>query len=179
MKLNSKTFQWHSKMPKILEEHEGIIKEKTMEYQKALKLRRDRFLEELEACNTQVDDFYTYGNVDELAKYLKKAQTLSTKLNLSKEKIQQFNMEEEAFQWELTNYPLWKATVEKLNPFLGLYETSMAFVNKQKTWFESPMGTHNPEDIESEVKTSWELVSRLENEFCDIPAARELVVNVR
>ena len=179
MKLNSKTFQWHAQMPKILEEHESIIKEKTMEYQKALKLRRDRFLEELEATNAQVDDFYSYGNVEELPKYMKKAQTLNTKLNLSKEKIQQFNMEEKAFQWELTNYPLWKATVEKLNPFLGLYETSMAFMNKQKTWFESPMGTHNPIDIEQEVKSSYALVSNLENEFSDIPSARELVINVR
>lgn len=179
MKLNSKTFQWHAQMPKILEEHESIIKEKTMEYQKALKLRRDRFLEELEATNAQVDDFYSYGNVEELPKYMKKAQTLNTKLNLSKEKIQQFNMEEKAFQWELTNYPLWKATVEKLNPFLGLYETAMAFMNKQKTWFESPMGTHDPNDIEQEVKSSWELVSKLEDEFSDIPSARELVINVR
>jgi hypothetical protein len=37
----------------------------------------------------QVDDFYTYGNVDELAKYLKKAQTLNTKLELCREKIEQ------------------------------------------------------------------------------------------
>ena len=72
-----------------------------------------------------------------------------------------------------------KATVDKLNPFLGLYETSMAFVNKQKTWFESPMGTHDPRDIEAEVDASWGLVSRLEGEFSDIPSARELVVNVR
>jgi len=34
-----------------------------------------------------VDDFYSYGNVDELPKYMKKAQTLSTKLELSKEKV--------------------------------------------------------------------------------------------
>ncbi len=51
-----------------------------------------------------------------------------------------------------------QATVDKLNPFLGLYETSMAFVNKQKTWFESPMGTHDPRDIEREVDASWRLV---------------------
>jgi len=88
-------------------------------------------------------------------------------------------MEEDAFEWDKTNYPLWQATVDKLNPFLGLYETSMAFVNKQKTWFESPMGTHDPKDIECEVDASWQLVSRLEGEFSDIPAARELVVNVR
>lgn len=53
-------------------------------------------------------------------------------------------MEETAFEWELTNYPLMQATVDKLNPFLNLYETSMEFMNKQKTWFESPMGTHDP-----------------------------------
>ena len=82
MKLNTKTFQWHAKMPEVFEEHSQIIKEKTMEYQKALKLRRERFIEELEAYNLQVDDFYTYGNVDELQKYLKKAQTLNTKLSL-------------------------------------------------------------------------------------------------
>ena len=88
-------------------------------------------------------------------------------------------MEETAFEWELTNYPLMQATVDKLNPFLGLYETSMEFMNKQKTWFESPMGTHDPKDIDAEVNSSWKLVSHLENEFCDIPSARELVVNVR
>ena len=134
MKLNTKTFQWHAKMPEVFEEHSQIIKDKTMEYQKALKLRRERFIEEMEAYNLQVDDFYTYGNVDELAKYLKKAQTLNTKLALCREKIEQFNMEETAFEWELTNYPLMQATVDKLNPFLGLYETSMEFMNKQKTW---------------------------------------------
>ena len=83
-----------------------------------------------------MDDFYTYGNVDDLSKYLKKAQTLNTKLELCREKIDQFNMEETAFEWELTSYPLMQATVDKLNPFLGLYETSMEFMNKQKTWLE-------------------------------------------
>jgi hypothetical protein len=46
-------------------------------------------------------------------------------------------MEETAFEWELTGYPLMQATVDKLNPFLGLYETSMEFMNKQKTWYKS------------------------------------------
>ncbi len=200
MKLNTKTFQWHAKMPKVLigplilavvaysrfrrslvlstqvfEEHESIIKEKTTEYQKALKLRRERFIEELETSNQQVDDFYSYGNVDELPKYMKKAQTLSTKLNLCKEKIQQFNMEEDAFEWEQTNYPLWQATVDKLNPFLGLYERSMDFVNKQKTWFESPMGTHDPRDIEKEVDASWKLVRRKNQETRSL----ERILNIR
>ena len=41
----------------------------------------------------QVDDFYTYGNVEELQKYMKKAQTLNTKLALCKEKIEQVILE--------------------------------------------------------------------------------------
>ena len=41
-------------MPQIFEEHDAIVKEKTAEYQKALKLRRERFVEELEAYNHQV-----------------------------------------------------------------------------------------------------------------------------
>ena len=44
-------------MPQIFEEHDGIVKEKTAEYQKALKLRRERFLEELEAYNHQVNKY--------------------------------------------------------------------------------------------------------------------------
>ena len=52
---------------------------------------------------------------------MKKASTLKTKLDLCKEKITQFNMEENAFEWEQTNYPLWKATVDKLKPFLGIF----------------------------------------------------------
>ena len=110
--------------------------------------------------------------MDELQKYMKKAETLNTKLACCKEKIEQFNMEENAFEWELTNYPLMQATVDKLNPFLNLYKTSMEFMNKQKTWFESPMGTHDPKDIDAEVNSSWKLVSHLESEFCDIPSAR-------
>lgn len=179
MKLNTKTFQWHAKMPKVFQEHESIIKEKTNEYQDALKLRRQKFVQELEASNAQVDEFYTYGDVNELSQYMKKAQVLNNKLSVFQETISQFNMEEGAFSWDETSYPLWQETVDKLKPFLGLYETSMAFVNKQKTWFESPMGTHDPKDIEAEVNSSWDLVSRLETEFVDIPSAKELVVNVR
>ena len=117
--------------------------------------------------------------IQKLLPFVFKKESVELKLFYYREKIDQFNMEETAFEWEQTNYPLMQATVDKLNPFLGLYETSMEFMNKQKTWFESPMGTHDPKDIDAEVNSSWKLVSHLENEFCDIPSARELVVNVR
>ena len=70
-------------------------------------------------------------------------------------------MEETAFEWELTNYPLMQATVDKLNPFLNLYETSMEFMNKQKTWFESPMGTHDPKVINITMMREKEIFQHL------------------
>jgi dynein heavy chain len=179
MKLNTKTFQWHAKMPSIFDEHRNIIQGKTSEYQKALKLKRERFQEELDSYSNQVEEFFTYGNVDELPKYLKKAQGLKTKLEIAEEKIKHFNMEEKAFEWELTNYPTLGDTQEKLAPFVRLYEISMDFMDKQKTWFESPMGTHHPADIEKQVEDSLKTVSKLEKDFSDIPAAKTLVVDVR
>lgn len=52
-------------------------------------------------------------------------------------------MEENTFGWDKTDYPLWQAPVDKLHSFLELDKTYLAFMNKQKTWFESPVGTHS------------------------------------
>lgn len=179
MKLNTKTFQWHAKMPSIFEEHRNIMLGKTNEYQKALKLKRDRFQEELDGYSSQVEEFFTYGSVDELPKYLKKAQALKTKLEVAEDKIKHFNMEEKAFEWEQTSYPTLAETQDKLAPFVRLYEISMDFMDKQKTWFESPMGTHHPDDINKQVEDSLKTVIKLEKDFSEIPAAKTLVVDVR
>ena len=45
-----------------------------------------------------MEEFFTYGSVDELPKYLKKAQALKTKLEVAEDKIKHFNMEEQAFE---------------------------------------------------------------------------------
>ena len=70
-------------------------------------------------------------------------------------------------------------TQEKLAPFVRLYEISMDFMDKQKTWFESPMGTHHPDDINKQVEDSLKTVIKLEKDFSEIPAAKTLVVDVR
>lgn len=56
MRLNSTTFQWHGRMPAIFEEHRLIVSEKKSQYEDALKLRRDRFAEELESYSKQVEN---------------------------------------------------------------------------------------------------------------------------
>lgn len=44
-------------------------------------------MEELESYAKQVEEFVTFGDLSELSKYLKKAQTLNSKLDTAMEKV--------------------------------------------------------------------------------------------
>ena len=46
--------------------------------------------------------------------------------------VEQFNIEEEAFDWEVTTYPVRKKVLDVLTPYLKLYETTVEFQTKYK-----------------------------------------------
>ena len=71
-----------------------------------LQHRRDRFVEELESYDAQVEELKTYGEIGELPLYLKKARNLSEKLKSAGDRVGAFNKEEKAFGWDTTQYPL-------------------------------------------------------------------------
>lgn len=48
IRLNSNVFQWYARMPDIFEEHKKIIKEKTDQFQDALKVCNDNIFKILE-----------------------------------------------------------------------------------------------------------------------------------
>ena len=52
-----------------------------------LQLRRERFTEELESYSKQMEEFQSYGDMSEIQRYLKKAQTLDTKLQAAADKV--------------------------------------------------------------------------------------------
>jgi dynein heavy chain len=62
----------------------------------------------LESYAKQVEEFQHFGNLEDLSKYLKRAQALDAKLQAASDKADKFNKEEEMFEWEVTNYPLRK-----------------------------------------------------------------------
>lgn len=53
----------------------------------------------------EVEEFREYRDVEELHKYLKKAQTLNRKLDAASQKILEFNEEEITFGWQNSRYP--------------------------------------------------------------------------
>lgn len=75
-----------------------------------------KFEEDLESYSKQVEEFQSYGDIEELPRYLKKALTLDARLQKAVEIIDQFNEEERAYGFEESNYPLRK----QVNLFLCL-----------------------------------------------------------
>lgn len=65
-------------------------------------------------------------------RYLKKAQNLDAKLQTAYEKIEAFNLEEESFGWDTTQYPQRQTILNTLKPYLQLYEMTVEFNNKYK-----------------------------------------------
>lgn len=95
------------------------------------------------------------------------------------EKIDAFNEEEAAYGFELSQYPLRKQVHEKLAPYKKLYDNAVNFFTKRDLWLNSQVGSHDPEEIETEVGTYYRNVYKLEKVFSDRPATHDLTKNVR
>lgn len=95
------------------------------------------------------------------------------------EKIDQFNEEEAAFKFELSQYPIRKQVHDKLMPYKKLYDNAVEFLDKYDLWMNSQVGTHDPEDIETDVALYYRTIYKLEKVFSDRPATQGLATTVR
>ncbi|KAK7506434.1 hypothetical protein BaRGS_00002546, partial [Batillaria attramentaria] len=179
IRLNAQVFMWHGRMPAVFEEHKLIVSEKRTQYEEALKLRRERFSEELESYAKQMEEFQSFGDMQEIQRYLKKAQALDNKLQAAADKIDAFNLEEEAFGWQTTAYPQRLAVINTLKPYLNLYELTVDFNNKHKDWMEGPMGNIDPDVVDVEVGNLWRGLYKLEKGFEGIQMPKKIAAKTK
>lgn len=107
-----------------------------------------------------------------------KLSLISSRLIHAMERIDEFNNEETAFGWELSQYPLRKQIYDKLNPYKKLYDNATEFLNKHDMWMKSRVGAHDPEEIEGDVGTYFRNIYKLEKVFADRPATLNLATTV-
>ncbi|XP_019945265.2 dynein axonemal heavy chain 7 isoform X2 [Paralichthys olivaceus] len=179
MKRNTQTIQWLKRMPSIFKEHQKIITVKAEQFQSGLKLCLEHFMEELESYSLQVEEFANFGELTDLSKYLKKAQALNAKLELATKKINDFNAEEEAYCWSVSQYPQRKNIQDKLTPFLRLYETSTDFLQQYEKWLHGPLSGVNPDKVEEDVSNYWRTLYKLEKGFLDFPKALNIATSMK
>ena len=67
-----------------------------------------------------------------MKRYQKKAQGLETRLEEATEKMETFHAEEDAFEWDRSQYPLKNKLANTLTPYLKLYETIVEFEKKHE-----------------------------------------------
>ncbi|XP_072835621.2 dynein axonemal heavy chain 7 isoform X1 [Pogona vitticeps] len=179
IRLNNSVFQWYGRMGDIFEEHRKIVKEKTEQFQEGLKMRCERFVEELESYAKQVEEFYSYGDIQEVNRYLKKAQALNAKLDAAADKIDQINAEEEAYGWPASQYPQRKKIQDTLNPYLRLYDMTVEFNTKYRNWMDGIFTKVNPDQVDLDTGNYWRALYKLEKTFHDSPNALFLTTRIK
>lgn len=70
--------------------------------------------------------------MSDVPKYLRKARFISEKLEAAGDKIEQINSEEDAFEWDRSQYPQRSKARNSLDPYLKLYETVTDLQEKNK-----------------------------------------------
>ncbi|XP_043799961.1 dynein axonemal heavy chain 7-like isoform X2 [Apis laboriosa] len=178
LKLNNFAFQWFDKLPDIFEEHRKIVASKIGEFQNTLKRKIEQFTRDLELYAKYCNELQYWGNIEEIFRYRDKAIYLENKLITAMDTIDEFNEEEELFGWELSQYPLRKATADKLMPFKRLYDISCEFLNNYEKWMDSVIGTYEPDEIDMETGTAFRTIYRLEK-IIQEPIAKSLAETMR
>lgn len=100
---------------------------------------------ELEGYQTQLQEFTSFGDLQEVKRYLKKAQALNTRLEEAAEKIEGFNLEEDAFDWDRSQYPLRSKLGKTLDPYLNLFKTITSFQDKHEWDNNNDMAMYSKE----------------------------------
>uniref|UniRef100_A0A8C3CZ42 Dynein axonemal heavy chain 7 n=1 Tax=Cairina moschata TaxID=8855 RepID=A0A8C3CZ42_CAIMO len=111
------------------------------------------------------EEFNTFGEVQEVNKYLKK--------------IEQFNAEEDAFGWPVSQYPQHKTIRNALVPYLRLYDMTVEFNRKHKNWIEGSLTEVNPDNVEVDVGNYWHGLYKLEKGFHNSPNALAITQQVK
>jgi dynein heavy chain len=169
IELNSETFTWPTRFEPILTEHMLLIRTSRQEGEESLRTRRTRFNEELEALLAQVQTFRDCNELEMVPRYFKKATSLMEALEAGVATIENFNKEEEAFEWEVTQYPLRNKLVQDLDPYVKLFAAVTAFTDQSRAWLEGSVSNIHPETVENEVSTIWRTLYKLEKSFGDQP----------
>lgn len=165
-------------MPSIFKENGDIVAEKSIEYQEFLRKRIDQFNRDLDLYWEQVQDYENYGDIDQLAKYKKRASVLDSRLVAAIDKIDRFNEEEAAYEWELSQYPLRKQAHDKLTPYKKLFDAGQDFIDNRDMWLGAQVGSYEPEDIDTDIGTTYRILLKLEKSFGDRPLTKKITEDV-
>ncbi|RUS72900.1 hypothetical protein EGW08_019335, partial [Elysia chlorotica] len=127
LRSNASPIQFYLKMDDVMTENTIIMIEKQKELQDKLKANKLKFQMLLEEYSRQVEELDTYSDVHHVETYDKTATALQENLMNAADQIALFNEEEEAFGFELSQYPQRMAAINKMKPYQALFRECAQF----------------------------------------------------
>lgn len=179
IKQNSVTFQWYLKMPSVFLENQQIIEQKTIEYQELLRKRIENFRRDLDIYWDQLSEYESWGDINFVAKYKRRANALDARLIAASEKIERINEEEISFDWPLSEYPLRKQTHDKLMPYKKLFDIGQDFKEKRDQWLKSQVGSYDPVDIANNIEETYNDLLKLNEGFEEHSQSKRLADDIK
>lgn len=174
MRSNTEPFLWYQKMDSVLEENNLIMTEKLKELQDTLKISKLKFVSELEEYTQQVEDLDLCSDVNQVDSYNRITTHLTDKLMEAAITIEHFNEEEEAFGFELSQYPQRMAALNKMKPYSSLFKECVQFDENYQKWMFGPMVDVLPDEVEGSVGASFRAIFKLEKMFAKKPYAEAI-----
>jgi len=108
LKQKTSTFRWVKYINETISMSSIMVINKTKEFKEVLQGRIEKFNIELDTYRSELDEFRTLGDINDIKIYAEKSQKLDDKLNEALETIDEFNKQEKYFQMEESAYPLRK-----------------------------------------------------------------------
>lgn len=127
IKLNGVTFTWPSRILPIFDLSKKRMLQKKTKVQEDLKLKIESTNTDLDECYDQAIKFQDYGIMSEISTYNKKIKDLETRLADIEETVNNINEEEELLEWERSPFIKQLQTVELLDPYKNLWNTTLEF----------------------------------------------------
>ncbi|KAJ1562895.1 Dynein heavy chain 7, axonemal, partial [Nowakowskiella sp. JEL0078] len=174
VKLNGVTFTWPSRILPIFELSKKRMMQKKAKVQEDLKAKIVAANEELDECLEQVSKFQDFGIMSELPEYLKKIKKLEARLQELFECTRRINIEEELLEWEKTPFSQYGQSLELLDPYRKLWETTATIQTEYSKWMNGPFKDLNAEEVDESVGTMWRLMFKLTKTFSEQPVPRKV-----
>ena len=179
MSVNTETFTWLPRMGPILEENKALARSSREKAEVELKSRRERFNEELDEHFQTISGWKDHGDLGAVNDYVGASGALKEKLADAIEVMLQINKEEEAFDWETTQYPMINKATNALEPYHTLYSNIVEFRRQHAAWLGGPFAEINPEIVEDLVDKTARLLYKSEKLFASNPLPKAMAAEVK
>lgn len=115
----TETSQWAKNIYEVITKStEIVIQRKKREFKNLLLERRNTLNEDLVKLRTEVEEFQTFGDINEIEMYVEKSKSIDDRLTVALEAITQFNKEEIFFDMSESVYPLRKTvSISAAHPY--------------------------------------------------------------